>query len=287
VIHHQGEDRMRELIAKTKAGQFRSKPGLIPFLMAGDGGIEVSLAAMLGVRDAGAVAIELGMPHSDPIADGPLLQASTRRALSAGFRFADYCELIRKFRTHEPHLPIVAFGYTNGLYEARGAKGLEQLTAAGADAIALCDMPPEDGVEYQRACEHAGLRTVYFVGPNSPDNRLWLADQTATAFVYAVARRGTTGRATSFDDSLVSYLQRVRRNGSSPLAVGFGISTAEQVKELARHADYAVVGSALVEHLASVSASHRVSESCTEQSSAVRDAARHFMEGLTAQETKV
>ena len=266
------EQRLDGLTRRAARGDFRERPGLIPFLMAGDGGFEVSLAAIFGLEQAGAVALELGVAHSDPIADGPVLQAASRRVLERGFSFAASCDLIRAYRAAGGALPIITFGYANVLLAARGEAGLEQLARAGSDALAICDLPPEEGREHAQACARHGLRSVCFVGPTSSPERVRLADRCATGFVYAVARRGTTGRSTPFEEEQLAYLERVRSQCERALAVGFGISSREQIELLNGRADFAVIGSALVAHL---------NESRTD----ARRAAREFLRGLRQEET--
>lgn len=231
-------------------------PGVIAYLTAGDGGCAKTVAAMHGIEAGGARAIELGVPHSDPVADGPVLQAAAARVLRAGFRTGDLVTCLEQYRAEGGRLPIVLFGYANVLAERATNEFYRGLAEAGADALAIPDLPREEAADVIANSEAVGLRMVFFVAPNTIESRLAAAAEASTAFLYAVARRGTTGSDTEFDAELESYLGRVRRvAGSTPVAVGFGFSRAEQVRALQGRADHAVVGTALVRALEGVPAS--------------------------------
>jgi tryptophan synthase alpha chain len=250
-------------------------PALVPFVMAGDGGADDTLAVLAGLESGGAAAIELGLAHTDPIADGPVVRAAGERALAAGVGFDAYVDLVREHRRRGGRVPIVAFGYTNVLFEAHGAAGVARLADAGVDALAVADLPPEEADALAQCCARVGLGLVGFVAPTTDGARLQRVTEFATAFVYAVARRGTTGRRSSIDAELAERLAALRSVGARPLAVGFGIADAAQVAALNGHADLVVVGSALVEHL------HHV-RTCGDGD--VERAAHTFLRGLAARE---
>jgi tryptophan synthase alpha chain len=241
--------RWAALHACIARGEFAAEPGLVPFVMAGDGGADATLDVLAGLEAGGAAAIELGLAHTDPIADGPIVRAAGERALAAGVGFEAYVELVAEYRRRAGSRPLVAFGYANVLVEARGARGLERLAEAGVDALAIADLPPEEAEEVTRGCAQLGLALVAFVAPTTARERCRAAVRFGSAFTYAVARRGTTGRATDLGADLSQRLRELRQLGPPALAVGFGIGRRDQVKALAGATDLVVVGSALVERL--------------------------------------
>ena len=230
-------------------------PGVVAYLTAGDGGLTKTIEAMLGAEDGGASAIELGVPHTDPVADGPVLQAAAARSLGAGFRSRDLVACLEGYRSQGGSLPIALIGYANVLTEPSAGIDLAALAAAGADALAIPDLPLEEAGEVISRAAEVGMTMVFFVAPNTSEARLAAAAQASTAFLYAVARRGTTGSTTVIDAELESYLARARRAaGNKPLAVGFGFSRSEQVRALRGHGDHAVVGTAFVRALEGIPA---------------------------------
>lgn len=240
---------MNRLVEATSLLRARAARGLVPFVTAGDGGFDVSLAVIQALADEGATAIELGMAFSDPLADGPLLQAAAERALACGANFDSLLELSRNFRRSHC-TPLVLMSYANPLY----ARGLEratgELAAAGFDALLAVDVPPEEDAELGGLCASRGLARIHFTSPTSPPTRLSNAVAASSGFLYAIARLGVTGAATAHDLAAQEFLARARRvAGALPLAVGFGISTPDQVRAALLHADLAIVGSALVEHV--------------------------------------
>jgi tryptophan synthase alpha chain len=241
--------RFAALHARIARGDFAADPGLVPFVMAGDGGVAATLDVLAGLEAGGAAAIELGLAHTDPIADGPIVRAAGERALAAGVGFDAYVELVTEHRRRGGAAPLVAFGYTNVLVEARGEPGLALLAAAGVDALAVADLPPEEAESVSASCARCGLALVAFVSPTTTQARCRAAVRFGSAFTYAVARRGTTGRATAVDADLARRLRELRELAPPALAVGFGLGRRDQVAALAGAADLVVVGSALVEHL--------------------------------------
>jgi len=223
--------------------------GVAPYLTAGDGGFDETLRAMRAVEEAGACAIELGVPFSDPIADGPRLQEAAQRALDAGTTLDGILDLLARYREGGGRLPVALMSYANPLRR----RGWETLCAraagAGADALIVPDLPPEEAHELRAAAATHALGTVFFVAPTSSASRIAAACAASTAFVYALGRVGVTGGAARFDANTGAYLDRVRAHTSVPLAVGFGIASAEDVRAATTHADLAIVGTALVQRL--------------------------------------
>lgn len=222
------------------------RAAFIPFLMAGDPNLPATAAQLAALAAGGADIIELGVPFSDPIADGPVNQRAAMRALAAGTRLSGILELIARQRD-QLGVPIVLFTYYNPLY-ARGLEPFaEQAAASGVDGVLCVDLPPEEASRgLVPALRGRGVDTIFLLAPTSTRDRIALAAESSSGFVYYVSRTGTTGERNSLPPDLVRDLKRLRRRLDLPLAVGFGISTADQVAAVAAVADGVVVGSALV-----------------------------------------
>lgn len=251
-----------------------ARRGIAPFVTAGDGGIETTLAVLRALERSGAVCVELGFPFSDPIADGPILQAASQRALAVGTRFDDVLELVARFRELGGELPIAWMSYVNPLLRRGGfSRAVDELAAVGVDALLVPDLPLEEAGELCAAAHARDVAPIFFASPTSSDERLAAAARASRGFFYVVGRIGVTGRATEIDAATREYLTRVRRaSGSIPLAVGFGIASGAQVRALAPFAQLAIVGSALVERI------HRAGEASP--SSRAESAARAASEFL-------
>jgi len=264
------------LVARLDAEKRAGRRGVAPFLTAGDGGLERTLACLRALDRAGAACAELGLPFSDPIADGPVLQAAADRALEAGTTYASVCELLRAFRAGDAHhpasaLPIAIMSYSNPLLVRGLERSARELASAGADAWLVPDVPLEEGDELRAAGAAAGLACIAFVSPTTDDARLERAAHASRGFLYAIGRFGVTGTSTDLDGDAQSFLARVREAcGELPLAVGFGIDTPAKVRAAVRHADLAIVGSALVQHVHEVGG-----DAC-----AAAGAAEHFVRDL-------
>jgi len=248
-------NRLERRLARLRA---EGQRGLAPYVTAGDGGLETTLAVLRAIEQAGATCVELGIPFSDPIADGPLLQASAQRALQAGTTFERTLEMLSRLRLGSDgrapsELPVALMGYAN-TFLRRSARGAARAIAeAGGDALLVADLPVEEGAELASAALEAGLCPIFFAAPTTSDERIVRAARASRGFLYAIGRTGVTGRSTALDPAVLAFLERVRRlAGELPVAVGFGLSTREQVRAVTRHAELAIVGSALVErvHLA-------------------------------------
>jgi tryptophan synthase alpha chain len=235
------------------AGLAREKRrALAPYVTAGDGGIARTLSVLRALDAAGAACVELGIPFSDPIADGPVLQAASDRALASGTSFARVLELLRALRTGDREaspssLPVVAMSYLNPLLRRGLARSLDELAHAGADAILIADLPIEEADELRASAGAAALAPIFFVSPTTTSERVARACGASRGYVYAIGRFGVTGAGARFDADAQSFLRRTKEAaGELPLAVGFGIASASDVREATRHADLAIVGSALV-----------------------------------------
>jgi tryptophan synthase alpha chain len=205
-----------------------------------------TLEMITALADTGADLFEIGIPHSDPLADGPTVQTATYTALTQGTTVADCLAMVRELRTSGVDQPFCAMTYYNPLF----AYGLERFVAdavtAGIDGIIVPDLPPEEADDLERLCRDAGLAVVYLLAPTSTDERIKLVAQRATGFIYLVSVTGITGVRTELPPDLADFVRRVRRHTGLPLAIGFGIGTGAQAAAVARMADGVIVGSALV-----------------------------------------
>lgn len=227
----------------------RGECGIAPYVTAGDGGLGRTRRVLHALERAGAACVELGVPFSDPIADGPGLQAAAQRALDAGTTLDGILDLVRRYRDEGGALPILLFSYANPLLRHGAAATVERLAAAGADGLLVPDLPVEEGADLRTAALEAGLAPVAFVAPTTGDERIARAAELSRGFVYVIGRTGVTGARTELGRDAQELLERVRRSCDLPIAVGFGIATAGQVAAVARHAELAVVGTALVQRL--------------------------------------
>jgi tryptophan synthase alpha chain len=229
--------------------EFRKKPGIVAYLTAGDPDLETTLAIALAAIDNGADVIELGVPFSDPLADGPVIQRASERAVARGVRLTDVLELARKLRAARPACGLVIFSYLNPVVRM----GMKQFCAAakeaGADGVLLTDMIVEEAGEYLAEMKANGLAPVFLAAPTSPDVRLKAIAEASRGFVYAISRVGITGtqqKVAGDAAELVTRLRTFTEPLGIPIAVGFGISNAEHVAAVGQFADAAVIGSALV-----------------------------------------
>lgn len=217
----------------------------IPYITAGDPDLETTEAVMLALADAGADIIELGVPFSDPMADGPVIQRASERALLRQLGVRDILPLVERFRQVRD-VPIVLFTYYNPLLQLGADKMASQLEAAGVDGLLITDLIPEEAADYVERMHGAGIDTIFLVAPTSTDERIDMISRIAAGFIYVVARTGVTGTRESLSQEVGSLVARVRQRSGLPIAVGFGISTPAQVEEVWQYADGAVVGSRLV-----------------------------------------
>jgi len=228
---------------------FKKKPGIVAYLTAGDPDIETTLAIALAAIDNGADVIELGVPFSDPLADGPVIQRASERAVARGVRLTDVLEIARQLRVARPTCGLVIFSYLNPVVRM----GMKQFCAAakqaGADGVLLTDMIVEEAGEYIAEMKANGLAPVFLAAPTSPDARLKAIAEASRGFVYAISRVGITGTRTTVAGDAAELVARLRVFTGPlgiPVAVGFGISNAEHVRAVGEFADAAVIGSALV-----------------------------------------
>jgi tryptophan synthase alpha chain len=222
------------------------RAALVTFLTAGDPDPETSLALVRALPAAGADVIELGMPFTDPMADGPAIQLSSQRALKAGQTLKKTLELVRAFRGSDDTTPLVLMGYYNPIYIYGVDRFLRDAKSAGVDGLIIVDLPPEEDEELCLPALKAGLNFIRLATPTTDDKRLPAVLATTSGFVYYVSITGITGAATPDAGKVAAAVARIKRHTKLPVAVGFGVRTAEQAAGIASGADGVVVGSALV-----------------------------------------
>ena len=223
-----------------------ARPALVTFVTAGDPDYETSLAILKALPAAGADIIEIGMPFSDPMADGPAIQAAGLRALKAGQTMVKTLEMVRAFRKGDRDTPVVLMGYYNPIYIYGNARFLADARAAGVDGLIVVDLPPEEDEELCIPAMKAGLNFVRLATPTTDEHRLPTVLKNTSGFVYYVAITGITGTKTPDSARVAAAVDRIKQRTDLPVAVGFGVSTPEQAAAIGRNADGVVVGSALV-----------------------------------------
>ena len=226
---------------------FHHKPGLVIYLTAGDPSIDATREIAIASIDAGADVIELGVPFSDPLADGPIIQRASERALAHGTRLRDVLALAREIRAARPAAGLIIFSYFNPILRYGLRKFADDTKAAGADGVLVTDMIVEEAAEYLAEMSRVDLAPVFLAAPTSPDARLEAIATHSKGFVYAISRTGITGTRATVAADAAALVARIKRWTSLPVAVGFGISNSEHVAQVAEFADTAVVGSAIVE----------------------------------------
>ena len=226
--------------------QFAGKPGLVAYLTAGDPDVKTTRAIALAAIDAGADVIELGVPFSDPLADGPVIQRASERAVAKGTSLANVLALAKDLRVARPDSGLVIFSYFNPILRFGLEKFCAAAEAAGVDGVLVTDMIVEEAADYLAALERHHLAPIFLAAPTSPDERLKRIAAVSKGFVYAISRVGITGTQQSLASDAESLVQRLRQFTDLPIAVGFGVSNAEHFAAVGQFADAAVIGSALV-----------------------------------------
>ena len=225
---------------------FLNKPGLVIYFTAGDPDLPTTRDMAIAAIDAGADVIELGVPFSDPLADGPVIQRASERAVARGTRLTDVLGICREIRDARPNAGIILFSYLNPVVRLGIEAFAKAAKEAGADGVLLTDMIVEEAAEYLAVMQKNDLAPVFLAAPTSPDERLKAIAENSQGFVYAISRVGITGTQTELASDAKSLVERLRKFTKLPIALGFGVSTPEHVKAVAEFADAAVVGSAIV-----------------------------------------
>ena len=239
--------RLEKRFTKLKS---EGRAGLITFTTAGDPDADTAQKILNGLPDAGADIIELGMPFSDPMADGPAIQAASLRALKSGMTLVKTLDMVTQFRQLDEQTPLVLMGYYNPIYHYGNQRFLDDAIRAGVDGLIIVDLPPEEDDELCHPCLTAGLNWIRLTTPTSDRKRLAIVLKNSSGFVYHVSIAGITGTRSAQQADVNTALKRIRSQTSLPIAVGFGIKTKQQVREISSIADAAVVGSALIERIA-------------------------------------
>ncbi|MSU45917.1 MAG: tryptophan synthase subunit alpha [Lacunisphaera sp.] len=235
-------DRLAQTFARTRR---EKRAAFVAYLCAGDPDFDTSLLACRAVLDAGADVLELGVPFSDPLADGLTNQLAAQRALDSGMTAARVFELVKRLR-EKSQVPIVFYTYYNLVFSNGVENYVHAAKEAGVDGLLTLDLPPEEADELLAACMKHDLKTIFIVAPTTPAARLPRIGAAATGFIYYVSREGVTGVRDQVAANIPEAVARIRQHTTLPVAVGFGISTSDQVRQVAKVADGVVVGSALV-----------------------------------------
>lgn len=236
---------MRRIQERFKALRAEGRTGLIAYVMAGDPDLETTRRLVLELEQASADVIELGVPFTDPLADGPTVQAANERALASGTTLEQILDMVRDLRT-ETDIPILLMTYYNPIFRAGQSHVAASARAAGVDGMLITDLPPEEAGEWKQVADSEGLDTIFLLAPTSTAERIRVAAEISSGFIYCVSRTGVTGARAELPEDLHALLDRIRAQTGQPIAVGFGVSTPEHVRQIGEWCDAAVVGSAVV-----------------------------------------
>lgn len=251
----------------------RGELGLVAYLTAGDPSLSATEEIVLRAAESGADVIELGIPFSDPVADGPTIQRASERALRAGTTLNKVINLVGSLRKRTD-VPLVLFGYFNPILQMGLAEFSSKAAAAGADGVLITDMTPEESDEYRTAMHAKGLDTIFLAAPTSTDERLRRIAEASTGFLYMISRTGVTGAKDSLPEELPAMVRRARRFTPLPIAVGFGISVSAQVTILGGIADAVVVGSSLVAEVEKAKSATEAAQAVAERVRILKEAAK-------------
>jgi tryptophan synthase alpha chain len=246
----------------------KGEAALIPFVTVGDPDLKTSEMLIPALAEAGADLIELGVPFSDPVAEGPVIEKASERALAAGVSLQKILDLVKAVRS-QVEIPLILMGYANPFLHMGAEKFSQEAAAAGVDGVIIPDLPPEEGETFFNALEAKGISAILLAAPTTRDDRMEMILSRSKGFVYYVSLRGVTGARVGIAEGLEDRVRSIQENSTLPVCVGFGVSTPAQVAEIGRYADGVVVGSALV----------RVIERAGEGQAAV-DAAKCFVAEL-------
>ena len=264
---------MTRIDAKFADLKAAGKKAFVTYVMAGDPSYDSALEVVKGLPAAGVDIIELGLPFTDPMADGPTIQLAGQRALGAGMTLEKTLQMVRDFRKSDDTTPIVLMGYYNPIYIYGNDRFIADSVAAGVDGLIIVDLPPEEDSELCIPARHAGLNVVRLITPTSNDRRLPAILAQASGFVYYVSVTGITGMASAAATSIADAYQRIRKQTNLPIVTGFGIRTPEQAAESASLSDGAVVGSAVVDIIADGVANPTSSDAAENRAAIVRKVA--------------
>jgi tryptophan synthase alpha chain len=257
-----------------------SELGIVAYITAGDPSLDATLKFVLTLAEAGADVIELGVPFSDPLADGPTIQRASERALRSGTTLAGVIDLVRRIR-QSSQVPLILFSYYNPILQMGLEKFADAASEAGADGVLATDLTPEESADYRRILAAHHLDTIFLGAPTSTDDRLTKIAAVSTGFLYLISRTGVTGAKDALPDDLPALLRRARAVTQLPIAVGFGISLPGHVSVLGGLADAAVVGSALVSEIENAKSIDAACDALATRIRSLKQAAAH---GLSRRE---
>lgn len=229
--------------------QLQNKKAIVPYITPEFPIRGATVPLILALESAGASMIEVGVPFSDPLADGPTIQHSSGVAIKNGVNIAKVFELVKEART-KTEIPLILMGYINPIFNYGMEKFLSDARSAGVDGMIIPDLPPEESEEYRSLSKKYGISTVFLIAPTSSDERIRHIDDLSSNFTYCVSVTGVTGARSSFGGGIDQFLSRVKKNTKKPFVVGFGIKSKEQTTEMSRHSAGVVVGSALLQEIA-------------------------------------
>ncbi len=239
-------NRIEETFARLRS---QGRKGLVVYIGAGDPDLAATRDLVMAFDKAGVAVVELGVPFSDPLADGLVNQLSAQRGLESGTTPAGVLKTVREIR-EESRIPIVLYVYFNLIHKVGLENFIQQSAQAGVDGLLILDLPPEESENYEALMKKAGLSQIYLVAPTTPDERVEKIVRRGSGFIYCISREGVTGMQSQVAADLAAQVSRIRAHTPLPVAVGFGVSNADQARLVARHADAVVVGSAIVQQIA-------------------------------------
>ncbi len=237
----------QRLSQKFEQLKSQGRGGLITFITAGDPNPQTSSAILNSLSDAGADIIELGMPFSDPVADGPAIQLSSLRAIDAGMTLVKIIDMVKEFRNRDQTTPIILMGYYNPVYHYGVEKFIDDCQQAGVDGLIIVDLPPEENDELLEPAKLADIDLIHLITPTTDQARLEKLLEKSSGFLYYVSIAGITGTDSAKEEVIKQRVAFIRRSTDLPIAVGFGVKTGADVNAMTQHADAAVVGSAIVQ----------------------------------------
>lgn len=237
---------MNRIDAKLAALKAAGKTALIPYITAGDPHPDMTLSLMHGLVESGADMIELGIPFSDPMADGPVIQKAVERALVHHVNLKQILKMVAEFRQQDAETPVILMGYLNPIEAMGGAEFAHTAQQAGVDAVLTVDMPPEESEGYFSQLQSADLHRIFLVSPTTPDSRLHAVTEKGSGFVYYVSLKGVTGSSQIDVDDVAQHVKHLKQKVAMPVAIGFGIRDGAIAYQMAKLADAVIVGSALV-----------------------------------------
>lgn len=240
---------MNRIEEKFKQLKKQEETALMPYITAGDPTLDFSKKLIKELEAAGADMIELGVPYSDPLADGPTIQQAAQRALSAGTDLEQIFDLIEEIRA-EVEIPIILMGYYNSFYNYGLKEIVSKAETVGVDGLIIPDLPPEEAEEMEKFKNGDQLSSIFLLTPTSSEKRMELVNRQSDGFIYCVSTLGVTGARSKLSSQLQNFLTKVRKYSDYPLAVGFGISTPDQAAQVAEYAEGVIVGSAIIDRIA-------------------------------------